>query len=977
MGVPAFFRWLNLRYPKITQDCVEEVVIDANTGSELPIDTENPNPNNIEFDCLYLDMNGIIHPCTHPEDRPAPKTELEMFREIERYVDRIVSIVRPRKLIYMAIDGVAPRAKINQQRSRRFRAAKEAKLKENLEFQLIQEYKTQGVFIEKSLDMNEEDEEFDDDTDESLSMNGFDSNVITPGTPFMERLADALRKYIAKRVEGDVGWRNVRVVFSDASVAGEGEHKIADFIRQERRNAQYNPNLHHVLYGLDADLIMLGLAVHEARFTILREEVLDNRGGGGRGLKSDVDGKDGGREKKRMKLLEDAVGQVASGAMKGTRKEFGGKKPFVFVHLNVLREYLEYEFADSFDNTAVEFDMERVVDDFVFLCFFVGNDFLPHLPSLEIREGGIDYLIELYKKLVPKLDYVTDGHGEVDFNKARLFLKEIAEKEDEVFRARMIIEQRNAARNTQNSSASHATEKKAGAIKDSIEALKVMPNEDETELVALGRKNDPLKKTKVVKLANVVEKDQKSGEEDQGVSKMAVSSEEFDEEVKKRIRSDGEILNVMDNIRLGESGWKDRYYKKKLGWSVAEDAESRSKLDEFCRNYFEGLLWVMRYYYQGCVSWTWYYPYHYAPFASDLAQCCVVSSDIVFDSHGDKFQPLEQLMSVLPSSSAKGVIPDCFYHLMVDSQSPIYEFYPKEFEIDLNGKRFAWQGIALLPFVDECRLRDALNPLYQYLTDEERIRNASGCDFVMVNQYSALGKVLKKLEDSEDEDAEVELDGNDVEVCGGILFGKVKKYVKKEKDCVGCLAMRCVAIGEYELGERASHLCRLLDGVELPMKVLEISDKYEVQSGTLGWKTAKFGPLGIAAKKLMQMRNTASNPSGVFYGKTRSFNSTANHGIRTGQQQHNQYQRAPGLAMPPHLQQQPAVQLSPYYQIASSLPGGLIPVNQNSTGGKNSGLTGVWAESMRAMIKQQNNGVQKGAPFGQNASILFRNQHSR
>lgn len=95
MGVPKFFRWLSERYPAISQ-----------------LISENRIP---EFDCLYLDMNGIIHNCTHKDsDSPSFRmTEDKMFIAIFNYIEHLFGKIKPKKLFYMAIDGVAPRAKMS------------------------------------------------------------------------------------------------------------------------------------------------------------------------------------------------------------------------------------------------------------------------------------------------------------------------------------------------------------------------------------------------------------------------------------------------------------------------------------------------------------------------------------------------------------------------------------------------------------------------------------------------------------------------------------------------------------------------------------------------------------------------------------------------------------------------------------------------------------------------------------------------
>lgn len=110
-------------------------------------------------------MNDIVHPCTHPEGRPAPETEAEMMVEVFRYTERVVNMARPRKVLFMAIDGVAPRAKMNQQRSRRFRSAQEATDKEEERKESIRLFEAMGHPV----------------SEETKNKKAWDSNAITPG----------------------------------------------------------------------------------------------------------------------------------------------------------------------------------------------------------------------------------------------------------------------------------------------------------------------------------------------------------------------------------------------------------------------------------------------------------------------------------------------------------------------------------------------------------------------------------------------------------------------------------------------------------------------------------------------------------------------------------------------------------------------------------------------------------------------------
>lgn len=235
MGVPALFRWLSKKYPKIISPVLEELPEEIDNGdgtkTKVPIDARKPNPNGEEMDNLYLDMNGIVHPCSHPEDRPPPASEEEMMIAIFEYTDRVVNMVRPRKLLMIAVDGVAPRAKMNQQRSRRFRSAQEAAEKDAAAAEYHAMMKAKGAL---EGDENGEQEEKPKKT--------WDSNSITPGTPFMDLLAQSLRYWVSYKLSTDPAWEKLKVIISDATVPGEGEHKIMNFVRSQRSSPTHDPN---------------------------------------------------------------------------------------------------------------------------------------------------------------------------------------------------------------------------------------------------------------------------------------------------------------------------------------------------------------------------------------------------------------------------------------------------------------------------------------------------------------------------------------------------------------------------------------------------------------------------------------------------------------------------------------------------------------------------------------------------------------
>ncbi|KAL7936678.1 exonuclease N-terminus domain-containing protein [Trichoderma chlorosporum] len=677
MGVPKFFRWLSERYPAISQ-----------------VIAENRIP---EFDCLYLDMNGIIHNCTHKdagEDATFRLSEEEMFIRIFNYIEHLFGKIKPKKLFFMAIDGVAPRAKMNQQRARRFRTALDAE-------------KAREKAIKDGIELPKEEP--------------FDSNCITPGTEFMAKLSQQLRYFVNKKVSEDTDWQGCDIVLSGHEVPGEGEHKIMEYIRNAKAQPNYDPNVRHCLYGLDADLIMLGLLSHDPHFCLLREEVTFGRA-----------------SKTKSKELE--------------------HQNFYLLHLCIVREYLEMEFQElqNKDVLAFPFDLERVIDDFILMAFFVGNDFLPNLPGLHINEGALANMFRIYKSVLPQCEGYINENGVINMPRLQRLLDELSKTELDHFEYEVSdqkwfaskqmekkLEERNGTKprsqkNNQLILTSFQRDLWKQKIRPFISNRSQQPLDLGSDLKAADRKF-------VQDLADSMRLQWSTEEDEEGNRRLKIAfppkketSDDDDDDDEEGNLAAYRVMKSYDKATVVDvtpedaekhydqlyqekyQGWKTKYYLQKFEeWPQDKYEEEQKKL---CENYIQGLQWVLYYYYKGIASWPWFYAYHYAPLTSDVTKG--LGADLNFKK-GQPFKPYEQLMGVLPDRSKK-IVPTVYHDLMTNPNSPIVDFYPRDFELDMNGKKMEWEAVVKIPFIDETRLLSAMGPKNELLGDDEKARNGFG-----------------------------------------------------------------------------------------------------------------------------------------------------------------------------------------------------------------------------------------------------------
>jgi 5'-3' exonuclease len=602
MGVPGFFLWLMTNYKKEGFIFQKEklTITDIN---ELLNSKKKPEPDKIEkiiklneynqmisneinsMDWFLIDANCLIHPvcfktvAENPDLTDNEKLESKMIKNVLEYLNKLIDYVDPKKGVYLAIDGVAPVAKIKQQRSRRFKSVADKILWDKIK------------------------------TKHSKPLSNYwNNNAVTPGTVFMVKLHQSLLAW-AKQSQR-------KIIYSSCFTPAEGEHKLLQFIRKNQKDQDSKLNdMSYVIYGLDADLIFLALSTESNKIYLLREanEINKNES---KEVLNYVSIKI--MKKSIVNTIKSYLLECADGLLNVDKMDVDSTK--------------KNENLYGFDNL----DESRIVNDFIFMCYLLGNDFLPHIPSLDIHQDGIENLIIEYSETLNELI--------IENNKIDYLLKD-----------------KNALQgNSLN--------------KVNTDFLSRFINK-------LASKEEGILRENFAK----------------GKRRMTCDGGEYEKEM---FRIENLQFKINDPIQLGSDTpdeWRLRYYNHY--WGVQKD-DLEDFSQTLVKHYLIGIKWVTQYYFDDCPSWEWYFPFDHPPFISDIAKYIdkININKMKFEL-GKPIKPFMQLLAVLPPQS-NYLLPVSLRKLVLNHKSSLAFMYPQEFEQDFINKKKYWMAIPKLPPLD-------------------------------------------------------------------------------------------------------------------------------------------------------------------------------------------------------------------------------------------------------------------------------------
>jgi 5'-3' exoribonuclease 1 len=320
MGIPSYFSYIVKNHPHIIKKYFKNV---------------------LKVDNLYLDCNSIIYDVYSKItfDKLTETIAISIIKQVISKIENYISIIEPQKTVIIAFDGVAPVAKLEQQRQRRYKSGYQNQL-------------SRQIFKKTTPDP-------------------WNTAAITPGTIFMAELNTMVTSHFnpEKLLKKE---NQLNILVSGSNKAGEGEHKLFDYIRL---HPEKHSNETTVIYGLDADLIMLSINHLPVcpNIYLFRETPHFIQS-----INSDLE-----PDANYFLDIPELADKIIS-------------------HMN-NRSNIQCEKST---NDVIN---RNKVYDYIFICFFLGNDFLPHFPALNIRTGGVDKMINAYMATIKPNEYLTDG----------------------------------------------------------------------------------------------------------------------------------------------------------------------------------------------------------------------------------------------------------------------------------------------------------------------------------------------------------------------------------------------------------------------------------------------------------------------------------------------------------------------------------------------------------------------------------------
>jgi 5'-3' exonuclease len=302
MGIPSYFAFIVKNHINIIKKL-----------------SSNP----IKVDNLYLDCNSIIYDAVYKMGVTIMTEDAsnKIISNVIQIIKEYINLLKPTEALMIAFDGVAPVAKLEQQRSRRFKS-------------LYQNSLTRS--ISKTTDPDP-----------------WNTTAITPGTHFMKTLDDKILQAFSDSTKYGLN----KIIISGSNLYGEGEHKIFKYIRE---NSEFHSKLNTIIYGLDADLIML--SINHLPLT------------------------------PNIYLFRETPEFI-----KSINSELEPNESYV-LDIPELAKAITLDMNNG-EELSSEQQKNRIYD-YIFLCFFLGNDFMPHFPAINIRTGGVDKMLQAYKATI-------------------------------------------------------------------------------------------------------------------------------------------------------------------------------------------------------------------------------------------------------------------------------------------------------------------------------------------------------------------------------------------------------------------------------------------------------------------------------------------------------------------------------------------------------------------------------------------------